>query len=59
MRLADNAKTDSRPVFTASFRAESGIDGPRAFRALLKAAAQKYHLRATAVQEEPAKDAVL
>jgi hypothetical protein len=38
MRLADDAKADSRPIFTASFRAESGIDGSRAFKALLKIA---------------------
>ena len=57
LRLADDAKVDDRPVFTASFRAESGIDGPRAFKSLLKIAAQKYCLRAVMVREEPAKDA--
>jgi hypothetical protein len=57
LRLADDAKVDDRPIFTASFRAESGIDGSRAFKALLKIAAQKYRLRAVTVREEPAKDA--
>jgi hypothetical protein len=57
MRLADDAKADARPIFTVNFRAEKDIDGPRALKALLKAATQKYHLRATAVREEPAKDA--
>ena len=57
LRLADDAKVDGRPVFTVSFRAEQGIDGPRAFRALVKSALQKYGLRAVAVREEPAKDA--
>jgi hypothetical protein len=57
LRLADDAKIDSRPIFTASFRAESGIDGSRAFKALRKFALQKYGLRAVAVREEQAKDA--
>jgi hypothetical protein len=59
LRLADDAKVDDRPIFTASFRPESGIDGPRAFRALRKFALQKYGLRAVAVREEQAKDSAL
>jgi hypothetical protein len=57
LRLADDAKVDSRPIFTASFRAEEGIDGSRAFKALRKFALLKYGLRAVAVREEQAKDA--
>jgi hypothetical protein len=53
LRLADDAKVDNRPIFSVSFRAEQGIDGVRAFKALRKLALQKYGLRAVAVQEEP------
>jgi hypothetical protein len=59
LRLADDARVDSRPVFEVRFRPEQGIDGSRAFKALLKIAAQKYHLRAVTVREEPAKDAAV
>jgi hypothetical protein len=59
MRRADAAKVDSQPVFTATFHPEIGFDGPRAFKALLKIATQKYHLRAVTVREEQAKDAAL
>ena len=59
MRLADAAKTDSRPIFTASFIPESGINGPRAFKALLKIAVQKYGLRAAVMRKEEAKNAEL
>jgi hypothetical protein len=44
-RLADDAKANDRPVFAVSFRPEKDIDGPRAFKALLKFALQKYGLR--------------
>jgi hypothetical protein len=49
MRLADDAKVDDRPIFTVSFRAEQGINGVRAFKALRKFALQKYGLRAVTV----------
>ena len=57
MRIADDAKADDRPIFTVSFRAEQGIDGVRAFKALVRFALRKYGLRAVTVREEPAKDA--
>jgi hypothetical protein len=57
LRLADDVKVDRRPIFTVSFRAEQGIDGVRAFKALLKFSLRKYGLRAVTVREEPAKDA--
>jgi hypothetical protein len=57
MRLADDAKVDDRPIFTVSFRAEQGINGVRAFKALRKFALQKYGLRAVTVRQEQAKDA--
>jgi hypothetical protein len=44
-RLADDAKVDDRAVLTAHFRAEEGIDAPRALKALLKIALTKYGLR--------------
>jgi hypothetical protein len=44
-RLADDTQADDRPIFTVSFRAEKGIDGSRAFKALVKFALQKYGLR--------------
>jgi len=44
-RLADDAIVDNRPIFTVSLRAERDIDGPRAFKALLKFALQKFGLR--------------
>jgi hypothetical protein len=59
LRLADDAKVNDRVIFTASFRAESGIDGSRAFKALRKFALQKYGLRAVTVREEQAKDTAL
>jgi hypothetical protein len=59
LRLADDVKVDSRPIFTVSFRAERGIDGVRAFKALLKFSLRKYGLRAVTVREEPAKDAAV
>jgi hypothetical protein len=57
LRLADDAKVDERPIFVVHFRPEPGIDGPRAFKALLKFSLRKYGLRAVTVREEPAKDA--
>jgi hypothetical protein len=36
LRLADDAKGDERPIFVVHFRPEPGIDGPRAFKSLLK-----------------------
>jgi hypothetical protein len=56
LRLADDLVADDRPIFTVSFRAEQGIDGVRAFKALLKFSLRKYGLRAVTVREEPAKD---
>jgi hypothetical protein len=56
MRLADDAKVDDRPIFAVNFRAEEGIDGPRAFRALLKFALRKYGLRVVTTREEQSKD---
>jgi hypothetical protein len=55
LRLADDAKVDDSPIFVASFRAESGIDGPRAFKALLKVALRKYGLRVVTTREEQSK----
>ena len=57
LRLADDAKVDERPVFVVHFRPEQGIDGPRAFKALLKLALRKYGLRVVTAREGPAKDA--
>jgi hypothetical protein len=57
MRLADDTKVDSRPVFVVSFRPEKGIDGLRAFKALLKFALRKYGLRVVTMKEEQPKDA--
>jgi hypothetical protein len=51
-RLADDAKVDDRAVLTAHFRAEEGIDGHRAFKALLKIALTKYGLRVVTTREE-------
>jgi hypothetical protein len=58
LRLADDVKVDSRPIFTVSFRAEQGIDGSRAFKALLKFALKKYGLRVVTTREEQSKDRV-
>jgi hypothetical protein len=55
-RLADDAKADDRAVLTAHFRAEEGIDGPRALKALVKFALQKYGLRIVTTREEQSKD---
>lgn len=55
LRLADDVKVDSRPVFAVSFRPEKDIDGPRAFKALLKIALRKYGLRV--VSKEQSQDA--
>src|SRR5262245_3726878 len=57
LRLADDAKVDERPIFTASFRAEQDIDGPRAFKALVRFALRKFGLRVVTAREGPAKDA--
>jgi hypothetical protein len=57
MRLVDDTKADNRPVFTVNFRAERDIDGPRAFRALVKFALRKYGLRVVTMKEEQPKDA--
>ena len=57
LRLADDAKVDERPVFTAHFRAEPGFDGARAFKALLKTALQKYGLRVVTRREDQPKNA--
>jgi hypothetical protein len=57
LRRADDAKVDDRPIFVASFRPEKDIDGPRAFKALVKFALRKFGLRAVTTREGPAKDA--
>jgi hypothetical protein len=45
MRLADDAIADSRPVYLILLRAEPGVDGSRALKALLRFALQKFGLR--------------
>jgi hypothetical protein len=45
MRLADDTQADDRPIFTVSFRAEKGIDGSMALKALLRFALRKFGLR--------------
>ena len=50
-------EVDDRPVFAVSFRAEKGIDGLRAFKALLKFALRKYGLRVVTAREQQPKDA--
>jgi hypothetical protein len=55
MRVLDDGKVDDRPVFAVSFRPEKDIDGPRAFKALLKIALRKYGLRV--VSKEQSQDA--
>jgi len=57
LRLADDAKFDERPVFVVHFRPEPGIDGPRAFKSLLKFALRKYGLRVVTKQKEQPKNA--
>jgi hypothetical protein len=58
LRLADDANADDSPIFTVNFRAEEDIDGPRALKALLKLALQKYGLRVVTTREEQSKDCV-
>jgi hypothetical protein len=58
LRLADDAKVDERPIFVVHFRPEPGIDGPRAFKSLLKFALRKYGLRVVTTREEQSKDRV-
>src|SRR5262245_52620914 len=50
-RLVDDATADSRLIFTVSFRPEQDIDGPRAFKALLKFALRKYGLRTLTTEQ--------
>jgi hypothetical protein len=57
LRLADDAKVDERPIFEVRFRPEPGIDGPRAFKSLLKFALRKYGLRVVTMREEQPKNA--
>jgi hypothetical protein len=52
LRLADDMKVDDRPIFTVNFRAEEGIDGWRALKALQKIALTKYGLRVVTTQEQ-------
>jgi hypothetical protein len=55
-RVAADAKTDGRLIFSVSFRPDrDDIDGERAFKALLKSALQKYGLRV--VSKEQSQDA--
>jgi hypothetical protein len=42
----------SRPLYTVTFRAESGVDGLRAVRALLKIALRTFGLRCVRIAEE-------
>ena len=58
MRLVDDTKVHSRPIFVASFRPEKDIDGARAFKALLKIALTKYGLRVVTKREEQSKDSL-
>jgi hypothetical protein len=55
MRLADDAVADSRPVYLILLRAEPGVDGSRALKALLRFALQKFGLRT--LRQEQSKDA--
>jgi hypothetical protein len=57
LRLADDAKADDRPIFVVHFRPEQGIDGPRAFKSLMKFALRKYGLRVVTARDQQPKDA--
>jgi hypothetical protein len=46
----------NRPLYTVTFRAEPGVDGVRALKALLKTALRVFKLRCVSVIEQKEKD---